>query len=189
MDATINDVLEYSRPDRVAKEPADLHKILEETTSFLVEKLEKAAVAVKKDFAPDLPLVPLDLVKVRQVILNLILNAAQAMEKGGCLTLKTAVVEGVAPQADGKQNEAMIFQKLFLRQKMAVISIADTGCGIPKENMSKLFHPFFTTKITGTGLGLSICNKIISSHGGTLDVQSVVGKGSVFMIYLPLEEE
>jgi PAS domain S-box-containing protein len=189
MDATINDVLEYSRPDRVAKQPADLHKILEETTSFLSEKLEKAGVEVKKDFAPDLPLVPLDLVKLRQVILNLILNAAQAMEKGGRLTLKTAVVEGVAPRADGKQNEAMIFQKLFLRQKMAVISIADTGCGIPKENMSKLFHPFFTTKITGTGLGLSICNKIISSHGGTLDVQSVVGKGSVFMIYLPMEEE
>ncbi|HET9870874.1 MAG TPA: ATP-binding protein, partial [bacterium] len=116
-------------------------------------------------------------------------NAIQAMEKGGRLTLKTAVVEGLAPESDGKHNEALVFQKLFLKQRMAVISVSDTGCGIPRENMAKLFHPFFTTKITGTGLGLSICHKIISSHGGTLDVQSVVGKGSTFLIYLPLEEE
>ncbi|HVM32044.1 MAG TPA: ATP-binding protein [bacterium] len=189
MDTTINDVLEYSRPDRVAKEPADVHKILEETLAFLSEKLEKARVEVKREFSADFPKVGLDLVKMRQVILNLVLNAVQAMDKGGCLTLKTGVVEGVVPRADGGQNEALIFQQLFLRQKMAVISIEDTGCGIPKENMSKLFHPFFTTKITGTGLGLSICNKIISSHGGTLDVRSTVGKGSVFMIYLPLEDQ
>jgi two-component system, NtrC family, nitrogen regulation sensor histidine kinase GlnL len=189
MDATINDVLEYSRPDRVTKEPADVHKILEETVAFLGEKLEKAGVELDQQFGADVPLVALDLVKIRQVVLNLVLNAIQAMEKGGRITLRTSVTEGVAPEVGGKQNEALIFQQLFLKQKMAVISITDTGCGIPKENMSKLFHPFFTTKITGTGLGLSICHKIIASHGGTLDVQSTVGKGSTFMIYLPLEEE
>ncbi len=188
MDATINDVLEYSRPDRVTKEPADIHKILEETVTFLDEKLEKAGVKVEREWDMEVPLVPLDLVKVRQVVLNLVLNAIQAMEKGGRITLRTRVTEGVAPES-GAQNEALIFQKLFLKQKMVLVSIADTGCGIPKENMAKLFHPFFTTKITGTGLGLSICHKIIASHGGTLDVQSVVGQGSTFMIYLPLGEE
>ncbi len=188
MDATINDVLEYSRPDRVSKEPADIHKILEETVVFLGEKLEKAGVEVKQEFDAEVPLVSLDLVKVRQVVLNLVLNSIQAMDKGGRITLRTRVTEGVAPES-GAQNEALVFQRLFLKQKMVLVSITDTGCGIPKENMAKLFHPFFTTKITGTGLGLSICHKIIASHGGTLDVQSVVGQGSTFMIYLPLGEE
>lgn len=189
MDTTINDVLEYSRPDRVAKTPAEVHAILDETITFLGEKLEKAGVEVVRSFSAEIPPVPLDIAKARQVVLNLMLNALQAMEHGGSLTLKTALIDGVVPEAGSGKNEALTFQRLFLRQKMVAISITDTGCGIPKENLAKLFHPFFTTKITGTGLGLSICHKIISSHGGTLDVQSTVGKGSTFTIYLPLKDE
>lgn len=189
MDGIVNDVLEYSRPDKVHKEPADANRLLEETAVFLNEKIEAAGITVENSVSLDLPKVPLDIPKVRQVILNLILNAVQATAPGGKLFLKTRLIDGLVPEAVGGKGEGALFQQLFLQQKMAAISVGDSGCGIPKENISKLFHPFFTTKITGTGLGLSICHKIIAAHGGTLDVESEVGRGSVFTVYLPLGEE
>jgi PAS domain S-box-containing protein len=189
MDGIVNDVLEYSRPDKVLKEPMAVNPILEETIHFLNEKLEIAGITVENELNPALPKVPLDIAKIRQVTLNLVLNAVQATPKGGKIFLKTRLIEGLVPEAVGGKSEGALFQQLFLQQKMVAVSIGDTGCGIPKENISKLFHPFFTTKITGTGLGLSICHKIIASHGGTLDVESELGKGSTFTFYLPLGEE
>jgi two-component system nitrogen regulation sensor histidine kinase GlnL len=187
VDGIVNDVLEYSRPDKCHKEPSDLNKVLGETLEFLAEKSEAAGVLVERALAQDLPLVPLDIPKVRQVVLNLIINAQQAMtgRPNATLRVESRVLEGIAPQA--RPTEGDIFKSLFLKQKMVAVSFKDNGCGIPKENLSKLFHPFFTTKTTGTGLGLSICQKIIASHGGTLEVDSVPGKGSVFTFYLPVE--
>lgn len=189
MDTIVNDVLEYSRPDRVHKMPCDVRQVLEETLSFLDEKLEKAAVRVERDYSPQMPAIPLDVPKVRQVVLNLVLNAIQAMPRGGKLILRTRLIDGLVPDAGSAENQAVLYERLFLQEKMLSIQVEDTGCGIPKENMGKLFHPFFTTKTTGTGLGLSICHKIIHSHGGSLDVDSVVGKGSIFTIRLPMEEK
>ncbi len=189
MDTIVNEVLEFSRPDKVHKEPTEAHRILDETTEFLKEKLEGAGVTVEKDYAKDLPPVFLDVVKIRQVLLNLFLNALQAMPKGGRLTLRTRFLEGLVPQASGAKSEAAIYEQMFLQEKMVSISVTDNGCGIPRENLQKLFHPFFTTKTTGTGLGLSVCHKIVTSHGGTLDVESELGKGSAFTIYLPVTEE
>lgn len=187
MDTIVNDVLEYSRPDRVHKTPVDVHQVLEETLSFLNEKLEKGGVSVERFYSEELPLISMDVPKIRQVVLNLILNALQAMPQGGKLTLKTQVIEGLLPDFAGGQAPDGLFERLFLQQKVLSIHIGDTGCGIPKENLGKLFHPFFTTKTTGTGLGLSICHKIVHSHGGSLDVDSELGKGSAFIIHLPLE--
>ena len=100
--------------------------------------------------------------QIQQVLVNLILNAIQAMEKGGTLTIQTfAQAEGVA------------------------IAVKDTGIGIPKSNLKKIFDPFFTTKSEGTGLGLSISLKILEKHGATLEVVSKEGKGSTFTIHLP----
>ena len=188
MDGIVNDVLEYSRPDKVHKEPADANKLLEETTAFLGEKIAAAGIHLESSLNQELPKVPLDIPKVRQVLLNLILNALQATAPGGKLSLKTRLIDGLVPEAVGGKGEGALFQQLFLRQQMVALSVGDSGCGISKENLSKLFHPFFTTKITGTGLGLSICHKIIAAHGGALDVESEVGKGSVFTVYLPLGE-
>lgn len=189
MDTIVNDVLEYSRPDKVHKTPTDVHQLLEETLDFLKDKLEKAGVSVERAYADKLPVVSFDLPKIRQVVLNLVLNAVQAMPQGGKVTLRTRLTEGLVPDAAAPATAASVYEQLFLQQKVLSIMVEDTGCGIPKENMGKLFHPFFTTKITGTGLGLSICHKIVASHGGSLDVDSVVGKGSVFTIHLPVEQE
>ncbi len=189
MDTIVNDVLEYSRPDKAHKERSNVDQVLKETVAFLNDKLVKARVKVDQDFAEGLPVLAFEVPKIRQVVLNLMLNAIQAMPKGGTLTLRTKLIEGLLPDGAGAKTDAAIYERLFLQQKMVAIAVEDTGCGIPKENLGKLFHPFFTTKVTGTGLGLSICHKIVAAHGGSLDVDSVVGKGSIFTIYLPLEEE
>ncbi len=187
MDTIVNEVLEYSRPDKAHKAPVDVHPLLEEAVTFLQQKFEKAGITVERDFFKDLPSVPLDIVKIRQVLLNLFLNAIQAMPNGGRLTLRTHLMNGLVPQGSDSISEGVIYERLFLQEQMVSIAVEDSGCGIPKENLGKLFHPFFTTKITGTGLGLSVCHKIIASHGGTLDVESQLGKGSTFRIYLPVE--
>jgi signal transduction histidine kinase len=182
-------VLDYSRPDQIHPESADINQIMAETIQFLNEKWESAGLTLEQSLSPLLPTVPLDIPKIRQVALNLILNAVQATPTGGKIVIKTRLIEGLVPEAVGGKGEGALFQQLFLQQKMISVSITDTGCGITKENLGKLFHPFFTTKITGTGLGLSICQKIIAAHKGTLDVESELGKGSTFTFYLPLGEE
>lgn len=186
LDTTINDVLEYSRTSKPAKQPTNLKDLLEEVIQFTTDKFEKANIKLERQYDPDFPDVPLDFNKIKQVALNLVLNAVHAMAQGGTLTLKLSVQQGlrdgVAPDAPEGSTH------LFLNQKMAVMAVQDTGCGIPKENLDKLFHPFFTTKTTGTGLGLSICHKIIEGHGGTISVDSVVGVGTTFTIKLPLDE-
>jgi signal transduction histidine kinase len=165
-----------------------VNAFLENALTLLAEKLEKGGVEVVREFAGDLPAIPIDANKTRQVILNFILNAIQAMPNGGTLTLRTRLLEGMVPHGGQGENREMVFQQLFLQQQMVAVSIQDTGSGIAKENLSKLFHPFFTTKTTGTGLGLSICQKIIAAHGGMIDVQSTLGTGTTFTFCLPLVE-
>jgi signal transduction histidine kinase len=186
LDTTINDVLEYSRTAKPVKQPTDVHALLEETLQYVAEKMEKANIKLERQYDPNFPLVPLDYNKIKQVFLNMVLNAIHSMPQGGTLTFHTSVQQGLR---DGDSaNPSDWVSHIFLNQKMAVVSIQDTGCGIPPENISKLFHPFFTTKTTGTGLGLSICHKIVEAHGGTITVDSKEGLGTTFSIQFPLED-
>ena len=111
----------------------------------------------------NLPLAPIDPTQIQQVLVNLIKNAMQAMTKGGTLTLQTG--EG----ADG-----------------VWVSVADTGGGIPQEQINRIFEPFYTTKKKGTGLGLMIVQRIVRAHGGRIELESHVGRGTTFRIWLPL---
>jgi two-component system NtrC family sensor kinase len=120
-------------------------------------------IKVERSFYEEIPTIHADETKLKQVFLNIILNAAQAMEGKGKL--------GISTMAEKKQVK---------------VKIQDTGPGIPPENMGKLFSPFFTTKEKGTGLGLAISYGIIERHGGKIDVESELGKGSTFTITLPI---
>jgi signal transduction histidine kinase len=117
-----------------------------------------------------LPAVPLDARLVRQAVLNLALNAIQAMPAGGTLRLR------LGREASGGRP-------------MAVLEVADTGPGIDREVRARMFEPFFTTKATGTGLGLAVVRRIVQSHQGDLVVTSEEGKGTVVRLRLPLEPE
>jgi len=119
----------------------------------------KVANLVPKDF----PQVVMDASMMRRVFSNLITNAIQAMPDGGVLEISSTIDDDTV-----------------------TVNVKDTGIGIPKENLEKLFQPLFTTKSKGQGLGLAVCKRLVEAHGGTIEVDSVVGKGSTFTIKLPL---
>ncbi len=187
MDTIINDVLEYNRTNKTVKTLGDINAVLEGSFLFLAMKLEKTGVTLVRELAEGLPPVPMDADKMKQVFMNLMINAVHAMQNGGTLTIRSRMEEGMIPAAPGIDSTDAMLQQVFLQQKMVSVMVRDTGCGIPKENLSKLFHPFFTTKAVGTGLGLSICNKIVEGHGGFIRVDSKVGEGTAFTVYMPLE--
>jgi two-component system sensor histidine kinase AtoS len=115
------------------------------------------------DLEADLPPVWMDAEQMERAVVNIIFNAIQAMPEGGTISISTAYLPG--------------------RQRVA-LTIADTGCGIPKENLAHLFTPFYSTRPKGTGLGLAIAYEIVQAHGGQIEVESEVGRGTKFTIYL-----
>jgi signal transduction histidine kinase len=152
-----------------------VQKLIDEVLLVLARDPQKDGIALRVQVQPDLT-VQGDEVQLEQVLLNLMINARQAMlGKGGSLTVKAARVEGPA-----ELNELRI-------------QVMDSGPGIPEKLLPKIFQPFFTTKGTarsgetkGTGLGLAICKEIVEHHKGRIEVESVVGKGTTFNIYLPM---
>jgi len=159
-------LLEFSRPAAPHKEFCSIRHLLEHTLALVVYQPSFHNIRIVRDFRQaDTPQILLDPNQVQQVFMNLLINAGQAMRGEGTLEL--------AVDRDGDW--------LLVRAR-------DTGCGIPPEHIKKIFDPFFTTKGTlGTGLGLSVSYGIIHSHGGTIQVESTVGEGTVFTVRLPLE--
>jgi two-component system, NtrC family, sensor kinase len=157
---------DFYRPSRGDMAPHDLNDLLENTLALA--GLQTRHTAIQMIFAPatDLPAVMCNGDQLRQVFLNLILNAIDAMPDGGTLTVRTIAGSTVA-----------------------VVEVQDTGIGIPEDIRARLFDAFFTTKPTGTGLGLSICAHIVTQHGGQLRVESSPGQGSTFQIALPFQPD
>jgi signal transduction histidine kinase len=163
LDRLVTQVLNYSRPLHLKLEPTALGNTLEKLKKSLTaeraydEKLISFRIVREKEIV-----CPIDSGLLQSALRNLIMNAIQAMPKGGELALR-----------------------LYEEANKAVIEVKDTGCGIPKENMRKLFTPFFTTKANGNGLGLAEANKVVQAHGGDITVSSSPGIGSTFSIKLP----
>lgn len=155
---------EFYRPPREEQEPADINQLLAATLELASLSIRHTAISIIFTPAPDLPRVTCHADQLRQVFLNLILNAIEAMPEGGTLTLRT----------DGGPT-------------VALIEIRDTGVGIPDAVRARLFEPFFTTKATGTGLGLSVSAHIVAQHGGEITVDSAPGEGTTFHISLPYQ--
>src|SRR5262249_48745798 len=144
----VANLLQFSRPGHQQISTFDVSEEIEKTLELSFFFLRKRAVIVVREFAPDLPLIQVDRQKLRQVFLNLIVNASDAMPRGGTLTIRVAAV---APEGD---------------QHAVALEFIDTGSGIPPENLSRIMEPFFTTKEAGkgTGLGLAICRRIVQEH-------------------------
>ncbi len=164
----VKDLLNFSRKAKVKPGLVNINQLMEEALSLLVKKTMFHNIQVQKDLDSTLPTTFADADLLKQVLLNIILNGAQAMEGEGILTIKTK-----SEKEKGKAGRIRI-------------QIEDSGQGIPQKNMAKLFDPFFTTKEKGTGLGLAIAYGIISQHKGTIKVKSQVGKGTIFTITLPV---
>jgi signal transduction histidine kinase len=158
-------MLDFYRPSKEGVAPVDIKAILDDVLSLAGKRLQHAKIAVHKDAASPLPLVEGTSNLLKQVFLNIIINASEAMPTGGDLYIDTIW--------DEKREEVSI-------------SFADTGEGIPAAELASIFDPFYTTKAKGTGLGLSISHTIIERHGGRIDVKSESGKGSTFTVRLPV---
>ncbi|HNT22952.1 MAG TPA: GAF domain-containing protein [Anaerolineales bacterium] len=167
-------LLDFSRPVEDQRTKTDLNELVKGVLLLVNHLTRTSNVKIVLELNENLPWVMLDPNQIKQVFLNLVHNALQAMPKGGKLTVTTGQEEH---ESGGRQ------------QTWAILAVRDTGEGIPPENVEKLFEPFFSTRPPGkgTGLGLSVSYGIISSHGGFIDVESKPGQGSCFTIYLPQE--
>ncbi|HTW68372.1 MAG TPA: ATP-binding protein [Acetobacteraceae bacterium] len=169
----IKRLLDFAREKPPEKKYADLNRIIEETVRIVEPPANLRDIAIRLELDPNLPQVWADPDQVKQVIMNLLVNAQHAIDADGSIVIRTRATP----------------QSLVGKARMAEMSVSDTGCGIPPENLKRIFDPFFTTKVAvGTGLGLSVSHSIVEAHGGSIDVESEVGKGSTFRVRLPLAE-
>ena len=157
-----NDFLRFARVQTLDLLPADLSEVVEEIVDFFSPTARQAHIKINAYIPSDLPVVLLDRDMFKQALLNIMLNAEQAMPQGGELTV----------QASAQGDEV-------------ILNLIDTGKGISADHLAKIFRPFFSTKPGGTGLGLPTTRKIIAAHGGAIRVQSDVGRGTQFSIHLP----
>ncbi len=168
----IRNLLDFARQSEPRLKVVDANQVIDQALSLVSHQAQLQNVEIVKKFRGEGCLVTADFDQLCQVFTNLILNAVQAMPQGGRLTLQTEIIseEGVG----GK------------KQEWVKVDVADTGCGIPKENRRRLFTPFFTTKERekGVGLGLAVVHGIIQRHKGRIKVDSEVGKGTTFTVYL-----
>ncbi len=159
----INDLLSFSRVGKPAVSPARIEKVIDDA---IVHTSILESIELTRELDASLPEVEIDTDQIRQVLVNIITNAVQAMPEGGKLTIDARAVDN------------------FLK-----VAVTDTGVGIPESAMGKIFDPLFTTKAKGIGLGLAVCKSIIERHEGRIEVESKVGMGSTFTISLPLKAE
>ncbi len=164
----VNSLLNLARPAHVETGPVDLNAVINDVLALLEHRLRTANIKLRKELSPTAPVVSGIEHKLQQVFLNLLMNARDAMPKGGWLSVRTAHEDGEV-----------------------IVDLADTGSGIPSEHLSRIYDPFFTTKAIGhgTGLGLSITYGIVQEHGGTIACQSSEGQGTRFSLRLPLRAD
>jgi PAS domain S-box-containing protein len=165
LDYIVTQFLHAIRPTPPQLKLVSLNEVVQKTIDLLKPELDNRGLEVKTKLPRQLPLTPLDPTQIQQVLVNLIKNAMQATTRGGRITLQTHEA------SDG-----------------AWISISDTGSGIPQEQLNRIFEPFFTTKKQGTGLGLMIVQRIVRAHNGRIELESHVGRGTTFRIWLPAHE-
>jgi PAS domain S-box-containing protein len=163
LNKVIRGFLDFAKPVSLTFGDANMNAVLRDLVDLVEAQARKNKVTIALEFDPDLPTISGDASQLKQALLNLVLNALHAMPDGGTLTLSTTT----------------------LPNRFARATVTDTGPGIPPESLSKVFDLFFTTKIDGSGLGLPTVQRIVESHGGRIDVQSVVLEGTSFHLTFP----
>ncbi|MBM3888771.1 MAG: GAF domain-containing protein, partial [Verrucomicrobia bacterium] len=164
MNRVLDQTLTFARRSEPRVEPADLNALLEDVLLLVRHKLAQHNITLQWQRAAGLPLAPLDRTQIEQAVLNLVLNATQAMPSGGTLTIAT--------RAEGAE---------------VCVTVADTGVGMTPEVQQRLFDPFLTTKPAGAGIGLALVRKIIEAHRGRIEVASAPGQGATFRLFLPAD--
>jgi two-component system NtrC family sensor kinase len=166
----VKGILDFARPKTPLLKPGSINRILLDSVDLMRAQLAKTHIHVETDLSEEEFRIVFDPHQIRQVFINLLLNAIDAMPNGGTLRIMTGMG-----------------MDLYNRRSYLELQIADSGIGIAAENHSKIFDPFFTTKPEGTGLGLSIVHKILEQHNSTIDIASVPNQGTTFILRFPIE--
>jgi signal transduction histidine kinase len=181
----VDQLLGFARSNEPTLELVDINELLDDVLLLARQKLRQQHVALKKNFAQDLPEIRADRGQIEQACLNLILNATEAMPNGGTLSVATGVVGRVPSR--GATAPATSGDVAYNDISSVVISFTDTGVGMSPDRQRQLFEPFLTTKTRGTGLGLALVQRIIEAHHGRIEVQSALKKGTTFRLLLPVQ--
>ena len=174
----IRRLLDFAREKTPEKKYADVNQVIQDTARIIERPASFRDIDIAMDLDPALPQVWMDADLIKQVVMNMLVNAQHAIEHEGSITVRTRrLAQPKSPDAGAPAVP------------MVEIAVIDTGCGIPEKNLQRIFDPFFTSKEVGrgTGLGLSVSHGIVRAHGGLIEVESTVGKGSTFRVYLPVE--
>jgi two-component system NtrC family sensor kinase len=173
----IRRLLDFARRKTPEMKFTNLNAMIQDVVRFIDRAAHLHDTDIELDLDPGLPCVWVDEDQVKQVVMNMLVNAQHATERGGSIVIRSRICPAQAGPDPGAEPVEMV-----------EISIIDTGCGIPEHDLQRIFDPFFTSKGVGkgTGLGLSVSHGIVQAHGGTIKVESTVGKGSAFHVYLPI---
>jgi signal transduction histidine kinase len=179
----LRDLLEYARPGPSAARPVDVNDVVEKSLLFVLSQRNLASLRVAKDLDPGLPVALADEPLLQQLLVNILLNAAQAAAPAGSVAVRTRAGGGETARG-GDHAVGRVFEP---GDRTVTIAVSDTGPGIPRENLERIFEPFFSTKAPGegVGLGLAVCHRIIERLGGGLVVEAPAGRGATFRIVLP----
>ena len=167
----VKDLLDFARSKPPERMQVDLLELLEDSVSLLIPHIKKNKIQIRRAYDTGFPSIEIDPHLIRQVLLNVMINAIQAMPRGGTLRLGLGRLRRQEPKEGPNWVE---------------IIISDTGCGIPEKDLERVFDPFFTTKGgKGTGLGLSVCQRIMDDHHGKIEIESRAGTGTTCCLYFP----
>jgi len=201
MESIVSELLNFARPRTMKLRPERLDRLIAESIAMARLQVNKKSIVIKTTLDPRLETLVLDGSYFKEALINLLLNAAQAIEanadrngKGEVLIhteqirLQKTLHDFALPSGMETETADLVGKEITLRKgsDCALIEVSDTGCGIDKEHLTRVFDPFFTTKTNGTGLGLPLVKRTVNAHGGVVAVKSKKGRGTTFQIYLPL---
>ncbi len=175
IDRIVRELLNLTRPKMLSLKKINLHEILERIINMTATSITKKDIKFVREYDPSLPQLLCDEEKIVQLFTNLIKNAIDAIDRKGIVKLRTSIITDYHFLTAEKK-----------KCKMVSVEVSDTGRGIREEDFPKIFTPFFTTKPDGSGLGLTVCHKIVSDHNGSIRFKSAPGKGTTFIIILPI---
>jgi signal transduction histidine kinase len=184
LNTVLTQFLDYSRPWQGQMQPVQMNAAVEAIARVFSAQVP-TGVDLKLELAKDIPPAQCDPEQLKQVLLNLVMNAAQAMPGGGRITIATGFNQSALDRLGVLGG---IIRRGMGRAPFVEVAVADTGEGIPPEALRKIFIPFYTTKKGGTGLGLAICQKLVENNGGLIEVASRQGRGSTFTVRLPVHK-
>ena len=191
----ISNLLTFTRSRVPACQSVDIHQIIDHAFQYAGHLVTQQSILLRTSFKADPPEIVGDRELLKQLVLNLVLNALQSMPEGGRLTIETTLARqrSFSRKVTGRRGNVLGLRSVATANRnngatpasCLEIRISDTGCGIPSGHIEKIFNPFYTTRARGTGLGLAIVNNIVEAHKGRVEVESEQGKGTTFTVALP----